>query len=95
MAEPSDAGTSPVESVDRALLALQLLARAGARGLGLAELAAALGLNKSTAHRALAALRFRGFVTQDPSTGGYVLGPAATRLSDDFFSDENLPVLLH
>ena len=95
MAETTPHDTSPVESVDRALLALQLLARAGARGLGLAELAAALGLNKSTAHRALAALRFRGFVTQDPASGGYVLGPAATQLSDDFFSDENLPVLLH
>jgi len=94
-AGPDRADASPVESVDRALLALQLLARAGARGMGLAELAAALGLNKSTAHRALAALRFRGFVTQDPASGGYVLGPAATQLADDFFSDENLPVLLH
>ena len=95
MAEPSGAGTSPVESVDRALLTLQVLARAGARGRSLAELAASLGLNKSTAHRLLAALRFRGFVTQDPSTGAYVLGPAATQLSDDFLGDENLPALLH
>jgi IclR family acetate operon transcriptional repressor len=46
-------------------------------------------------HRALAALRFRGFVSQDPATGAYVLGPAATQLADDFLSDENLPALLH
>lgn len=93
MTEPSE--TSPVESVDRALLALQALARAGARGLSLAELASSLGLNKSTVHRALAALRFRGFVTQDPVSGSYLLGPSATQLADDYFSDENLPVLLH
>ena len=85
---------SPVEAVDRALLALQALARAGARGLSLAELASSLDLNKTTVHRALAALRFRGFVTQDPGSGAYVLGPAATQLGDDFLSDENLPALL-
>ena len=95
MAEPSEAGTSPVESVDRALLVLQALARAGARGMSLADLAAALDLNKSTVHRSLAALRFRGFVTQDPASGAYALGSAATQLSEDYFSDENLPVLLH
>ncbi|MBO3102035.1 IclR family transcriptional regulator [Cellulomonas fengjieae] len=86
---------SPVEAVDRALLTLQALARAGARGLTLADLASSLDLNKTTVHRALGALRFRGFVTQDPATGAYVLGPASTQLADDFLSDENLPALLH
>lgn len=95
MPESSTEETSPVESVDRALLALQSLARAGARGMVLADLAATLGLNKTTVHRSLAALRFRGFVTQDPVSGSYLLGPAATALADDFLSDENLPVLLH
>ncbi len=95
MPESSTDQTSPVESIDRALLVLQTLARAGARGMVLADLAAALGLNKTTVHRSLAALRFRGFVTQDPVSGSYLLGPAATALADDFLSDENLPVLLH
>ena len=45
--------------------------------------------------RQLAALRFRGFVTQDPTSGAYLLGPGATPLADDFLSDENLPLLLH
>lgn len=87
--------TSPVEAVDRALLVLQALADAGVRGVRLAELAAVLRLNKTTVHRTLAALRFRGFVTQDPGSDSYLLGPAATRLADDWMGDENLPVLLH
>ncbi|WP_413452481.1 IclR family transcriptional regulator [Georgenia phoenicis] len=88
-------GGSPVEAVDRALLVLDALARAGARGASLAELAAELGLNKSTVHRALAALRFRDFVTQDQATGGYLLGPAAIGLHERYFDDEQLPLLLH
>ncbi|GIG28436.1 IclR family transcriptional regulator [Cellulomonas marina] len=91
---PGPTGSSPVEAVDRALLVLQALAPAGPRGLALAELAGTLGLSKATVHRVLAALRFRGFVVQD-ARGAYVLGPAATRLADDFLGEENLPVLLH
>ncbi|MBO0899304.1 IclR family transcriptional regulator [Cellulomonas sp. zg-ZUI22] len=87
-------GASPVEAVDRALRVLEALAAAGPHGTGLAELASGLGLNKTTVHRTLAALRHRGFATQEPS-GRYVLGPAATRLGDDYLGDENLPVLLH
>ncbi|ROR73075.1 IclR family transcriptional regulator [Bogoriella caseilytica] len=87
--------SSPVEAVDRALLALQALAQAGARGASLAELASVLELNKTTLHRTLAALRYRGFVAQDPASGAYVLGPSATQLADDYLSDENLPALLH
>lgn len=86
---------SPVEAVDRALVVLEALAPAGPRGRALADLAAELGLNKTTVHRTLAALRHRGFVTQDPATGAYVLGPAAVRLGEDWFAEENLPALLH
>jgi DNA-binding IclR family transcriptional regulator len=95
MAQSHTDDTSPIESVDRALLALQELAGVGARGMVLADLAAALGVNKTTLHRSLAALRFRGFVAQDPASGSYLLGPAATALADDYLSDENLPLLLH
>ena len=86
---------SPVESVDRALLVLEALAAAGPAGLSLAELASRLEVHKTTAHRALAALRFREFVAQDPSSGHYVLGGAATGLAEAFFGEENLPALLH
>ncbi|WP_199423391.1 IclR family transcriptional regulator [Actinotalea solisilvae] len=85
---------SPVEAVDRALVVLEALAAAGPHGASLAELAAGLGLNKTTIHRTLAALRHRGFATQEPS-GRYALGAAATRLADAYFGEENLPALLH
>lgn len=85
---------SPMGSVDKALLALQELSAAGPVGIALAPLADALGLNKTSLHRTLAALRFRGFADQDPATGNYVLGAAAAALSSAFFSDENLPRLL-
>ena len=86
---------SPIEAVDRALLILDALAEAGAAGSSLAGLAAALGLNKSTVHRALAALRYRDFVTQDHATGAYVLGPASIALHDSYFDDDQLALLLH
>lgn len=90
----ADPATSPMGSVDKALLALQELSAAGARGIALADLALRLGLNKTSLHRTLAALRFRGFADQDATTGSYVLGPAATALATSYLSDENLPRLL-
>ena len=92
--DPSTGDVSPVEAIDRALLVLEALAQAGAGGLALTELALRLGLNKTTVHRTLAALRHRGFVTAAPS-GVYELGPAATQLADVYYGDENLSVLLH
>lgn len=86
---------SPVGAVDRALLVLTELAAAGPRGTALVDLADGLGLNKTTVHRTLAALRFRDFVHQDPGDGRYRLGPAAVRLGEEFFGEENLPALLH
>jgi len=87
--------SSPVEAVDRALLVLEALAAAGPQGMTLAELASRLDVHKTTAHRALAALRFREFVSQDPTTGSYVLGGAATGLAESYFGEDNLPALLH
>ncbi|MET4226292.1 IclR family transcriptional regulator [Oerskovia enterophila] len=86
--------SSPLGSVDKALLALERLAAAGPHGLPLGSLAADLGLNKTSLHRTLSALRFRGYADQDPTTGSYRLGPAATALGDTFLGEENLPALL-
>ncbi len=86
---------SPVESVDRALEVLRTLAEAGAGGRTLGELSGTLGWHKTTLHRALGALRFRDFVTQDPTSGRYLLGPAAVALGESYYREENLPALLH
>jgi IclR family transcriptional regulator, acetate operon repressor len=93
--EPGDASSSsPLGSVDKALLALERLAAAGPLGAPLGSLAVDLGLNKTSLHRTLAALRFRGYAEQDPATGDYRLGPAATALGTVYLGEENLPALL-
>lgn len=91
-AGPADA-TSPLGSVDKALLTLDALGRAGARGVPLAALAAEVGANKSTLHRTLAALRHRGYAEQ-AHDGTYRLGPAVLALGSTFLAEENLPALL-
>ncbi|MFD6177677.1 MULTISPECIES: IclR family transcriptional regulator [unclassified Isoptericola] len=84
---------SPLGSVDKALLTLDALARAGAGGATLADLAAEVGANKSTLHRTLAALRHRGYADQGPD-GAYTLGPAVLSLGAAYLAEDNLPGLL-
>jgi DNA-binding IclR family transcriptional regulator len=86
---------APVGSVDRALRALDAVAAAGPAGATLGDLSAALGVHKTTVHRSLAALRHRDYVAQDPESGRYALGPAAVRLADRFFAEDDLPARLH
>lgn len=75
----------PIQSVDRALEVIEVLADAGEE-LGVSELAARTGLPLATAHRVLDALCARGYVRQNPSRryslGGTLirLGAAAERL---------------
>ncbi|HVM26860.1 MAG TPA: IclR family transcriptional regulator [Mycobacteriales bacterium] len=82
---PAAGGSGTVQSVDRALLLLEVLAHGGGR-LPLTELAARSGLPLGTVHRLLAALAARGYVRQDPDrryalgTSLLPLGDAATRL---------------
>lgn len=85
----------PVESIDRALVALTVLAAAGPDGLTLGQLAERLGVHKTTVHRALAALRYRDFVTQDPGSASYRLGAAAVTLGDGYLAGDNLAAALH
>ena len=76
---------APVQSVDRALLLLEVLAQGGGR-LPISELSARSGLSLGTAHRLLASLAARGYVRQDADrryalgTALLPLGDAATRL---------------
>ncbi|MFC6487010.1 IclR family transcriptional regulator [Nitratireductor sp. GCM10026969] len=85
---------SAMPSVDKALRALLLLADAGPAGLPLNEIARQLGLNKSSLHVTLGALRFRDFVTQSPSTGFYRLGSAAGHLSQTYLNSLDIRATL-
>jgi len=72
-----DAG--PVQSVDRAVAILEILARDGEAGV--TEVARELGVHKSTASRLLAALDRRELVSQDSARGRFRLGVGVVRLA--------------
>lgn len=87
-------GPAPVEAIDRALALLTALSEAGPEGASLVALGRELGMNKSTAYRALATMRARGYVSQD-ADGSYRLGPAAVGLGAQYFGPASLAQLLH
>ena len=68
-----------VQSVDRALSVLEILAANGEAGV--TEVAAELGVHKSTAFRLVAVLESRGFVEQLADRGKYRLGSGIVRLA--------------
>lgn len=70
---------SLVQSVDRAVSVLELLAKRGEGGV--TEIAAALGVHKSTASRLVGALAARGLVEQHSDRGKYVIGFGVVRLA--------------
>ena len=73
------AENSSVQSVDRALAILEILAQRGESGV--TEIAADLGVHKSTASRLMAALLNRGLVDQVSDRGRYRLGLGLVRLA--------------
>ncbi len=75
-----DAGNGGVQSVDRALYVLELLARRGEAGV--TELASDIGVHKSTVSRLLAALEDRELVEQAFERGKYRLGFGILRLAN-------------
>ncbi|MGK5682244.1 IclR family transcriptional regulator [Actinoplanes sp. URMC 104] len=72
-------GPALVQSVDRALAILEILARR--RDAGVTDIGKELGVHKSTAFRLLAALESRGFVEQSEDRGSYRLGFGIVRLA--------------
>lgn len=68
-----------IQSVDRAVQILELLARDGRTAVG--EVAAELGVHKSTASRLLNALESRDLVEQDSVRGKYDVGVGLLRLA--------------
>ncbi|WP_293019381.1 IclR family transcriptional regulator [Mycolicibacterium sp.] len=75
-----DSGNGGVQSVDRALYVLELLARRGEAGV--TELASDIGVHKSTVSRLLAALEDRELVEQAFERGKYRLGFGILRLAN-------------
>src|SRR3954462_4038733 len=68
-----------VQSVDRALTILGILARLGEAGV--TEIAGELGVHKSTAFRLVATLESHGMVEQNDERGKYRLGVGVLRLA--------------
>lgn len=68
-----------VQSVDRAVSVLEVLARHGEAGV--TEIADELGVHKSTAFRLLGVLENRGLVDQEKERGKYYLGAGVLRLA--------------
>ena len=77
--EPGSNGAGGVQSVDRALVILEVLARVGAAGV--TEIAAELGVHKSTAFRLVATLESHRLVEQVGDRGKYRLGVGVLRLA--------------
>jgi DNA-binding IclR family transcriptional regulator len=77
--EDDDKPAAAVQSVDRALLVLEILAKLGQAGV--TEIAAELGVHKSTVSRLIAVLESRGYVEQVSDRGKYRLGFSIARLA--------------
>ena len=63
-----------VQSVDRALEILAILSASNGQGHGITEIAARMGLSKSTVHGLVNTLASRGYVEQNRETKRYRLG---------------------
>jgi DNA-binding IclR family transcriptional regulator len=72
---------SRVQSVDRALRLLEVVAATAPRGETVTTLAARCQINRATAWRLLGTLEARGLVERDPSTNRYRIGLAMIRMS--------------
>jgi DNA-binding IclR family transcriptional regulator len=77
--EPGRRPAALVQSVDRAVTVLELLAKQGRAGI--TEIAEELGVHKSTASRLVSVLESRGLVEQLGERGKYVLGSGLARLA--------------
>ncbi|MBB5799569.1 DNA-binding IclR family transcriptional regulator [Streptomyces caelestis] len=77
--ETTSVPTGGVQSVDRAITVLEILARRGEAGVS--EVAAEIDVHKSTAFRLLGALEVRGLVEQAGERGKYRLGFGIVRLA--------------
>jgi DNA-binding IclR family transcriptional regulator len=84
LAKEAAAPQYPIESVDKALRLVLLLAETPE--IRLTDATRYLGVASSTAHRLLAMLQYHGFVRQDPVSKVYRPGPALTRVAFSLYS---------
>jgi IclR family acetate operon transcriptional repressor len=77
-----EAATASVQSLDRALALLEVIA--GRDGSSLVDLTEAAELPASTAHRILTTLAQRDFVRQEPETGLWTIGVGAFAVGQAF-----------
>ena len=80
LCERSSHNVNVIQAVDRALRLLELVVAAPAALTG-AELAAAAGINRSTAWRLLATLEAHDLVERDADTNRYIVGVGSMRLA--------------
>ena len=78
-----------VQSLERAAAILHAIAGSGGQ-MGVTELAAAVGLAKTTTHGLLRTLLDLGFVEQDPNTGRYALGASLLGLGSHYLDANEL-----
>lgn len=81
--------SNPVRAVERSLDILSCFT-AETPELSMTEIAAQVGLHKSTAHRLLATLEGKRFLQRDPNTGLYRLGLHILRLIHVALNHDNL-----
>lgn len=79
-----------MQSVDRAVSILQVLARLGSAGV--TEIAGEVGIHKSTVSRLLSTLEARGLVDQTAHRGSYRLGVGVVRLAEGVARGDDLLV---
>lgn len=71
---PQKESVQGMQSLERAMMTLRVVADLGTSGAKLADVAEATGLSRSTAHRFLGALAQAGLLEQDEASGAYFLG---------------------
>jgi IclR family transcriptional regulator, KDG regulon repressor len=69
-----------LKSLDVALRVLEALDN-GAPERGISDLSRELGVSKAAVYRILSTLMLRGYVTQNPATSQYAIGPRLRRFS--------------
>lgn len=77
--KPTKGSAGGVQSVDRAVSVMEILAQHGEAGV--TEIADELNVHKSTAFRLLGVLENRGLVAQEQDRGKYYLGAGVLRLA--------------